>query len=72
MMRDLTKTELDLVTGGQSNSITATLSASNPPGAASITVSASGAGLSGDFTADAQFPKSVTTSATVTESNSTP
>jgi hypothetical protein len=69
-MRDLTKTELNLVSGGQTNSFTGTLVAT--PTENSITVTnSSGAGLS--FALETvTAPGRASTSATVTESNSTP
>jgi hypothetical protein len=70
-MRDLTETELYLVSGGQTNSFTGTLSASTPP--PEVSALGSGTGAVFDLRAEANLsPASASTSATVTESNSTP
>jgi hypothetical protein len=69
-MRDLTETELELVSGGQqTNTITATLLATPPK--SGIAVQGSGAGLS--FALETVTgPGHASTSATITEINSTP
>jgi hypothetical protein len=68
-MRDLTKPELELVSGGQTNSITATLVAT--PTTASVSSSQSGAGVSRTGSATSG-PGRANTTIDVTESNSIP